>query len=353
MLDIQSRFSQKISSTFFGVAALLLVSTSASADTVRYADWDNESCIRCQELINVYFPAVKEKTNGAIEMQSYFNAVLGGGADMIRLIRDGVAEFGGVWSGYFPKEFAAQSVFATIPQGPIKYENQLYFFREVYKRVPEIKAELAASNHEVIMIGPLLHLGFASKTPLTKLSEIEGEKWRAGNKWLLGLLEAQKASPVSLAWGDVYVSLQTGVIDGVLANYDGINNMKFYEQAQHILISESTWMPVPFTYTVRKDYWDSLPEDVRKGWLAASKDFEDHMGTVLAAEQKRIIETQREQGVTVTVMSDEDLKKWANPDTAKKLQSQWIVEAKEAGLENAEDVLAAVLEIHAEAMARE
>ena len=326
---------------------------TASADAIRYADWDNEACIRCQELLSDYFPSVTEATNGEVEIQPFFNAVLGGGGDMLNMVRDGVADFGGVWSGYFSNEFPAQSVFATIPQGPISYENQLYFFREVYSRVPEIKEELARNNHEVIMIGPLLHLGFASRSPITSLADIEGQKWRAGNKWLLGLLEAQDASPVSLAWGDVYSGLQTGVIDGVLANYDGINNMKFYEQANHVLISESTWMPVPFTYTVRKDYWDGLSDETKAAWLEVSADFEMHMGDVLAGERSRIIETQKAAGVTINTMSDSDLADWASAETAANLQAQWVEDAKAAGLSNAEDVLAAVIEIHAEAMARE
>lgn len=349
----QSSFKRILTPLAAGAFATLMTTTAVLADNVRYADWDNESCIRCQELLKEYFPDVSEKTNGKIEIQPYFNAVLGGGGDMIRLVRDGVADFGGVWSGYFPNEFAAQSVFATIPQGPAQCTNQLYFFKEVYNNVPAVKAELESSNHEVIMITPLLHLGFASKTPLTELSQIEGQKWRAGNKWLLGLLEAQNASPVSLAWGDVYVSLQTGVIDGVLANYDGIDNMKFYEQAKHILVSESTWMPVPFTYTVRKDFWDGLSDEVKRGWLEASEEFEQHMCSVLDADRERIISSQEEQGVTVTTMSDEDLATWADPEIAVSLQAQWVEEAKAAGLENAEEVLAQVLEIHAEAMARE
>ena len=75
---------------------------------------------------------------------------------------------------------------------------------------------------------------FTGKNPLTSLDDIEGDKWRAGDKWGLRFLENAGAVPVSVPWGDVYMALQTGVIDGCFTNYDGLHLMKFDEVAIRI-----------------------------------------------------------------------------------------------------------------------
>lgn len=328
------------------------MSGSAWADVVKYADFDVETSPRAQALINDYIPLVNEKTGGAITIQPFFNAVLGGGGDQLRLVRDGVAEAAGVWAGYFPTEFPAQSVLATFPAGPLKYENQIWFYHQFYD-LPEVKAELDAANHKVLMFGPWLHLGFMSKYPVTELADFKDHKWRAGSRWLLGLLEQQGANPVSVPWGDTYTALQTGLIEGVVANYDGVHNMRFWEPAPNVFISSGAWQPNPYTYTVSKSYWDGLSAEVQEGWIEASKEFEAMYREVLVGQRDEIMAIQRDAGVKITEMSEDDLARWSDAETAAIVQAEWVEVAKGAGLTNAEEFLAKALALLEEAKARD
>lgn len=331
----------------------LILHLTASADTIRYADSDPTDCLRCRMLVESYFPALAEATDSRVEVNGLFGAVLGSNKENLKLASEGVVQFSSTFVGYHNNIFPAQSAFDLFPTGPKKFENQLYFYRQAYSRIPEIQQELEQNNLKLVMISPLLHLAFASKSPIVSLDDVQGQKWRAGTKWLLRYLENIGASPVSIPWGDVYVSLETGVIEGVLTNYDAMNNAKFYEPAPHILISPELWMANPMIYLVNKDYWDSLPQDIQDSWLQASRDAEVEWGRRLNAARDEIIQSQKAKGITVSTMSSQDLNQWKSPDTIENARADWVKEARKAGLSNAAGVLDELKKIHAEALARD
>lgn len=339
-----------------GKLAIVLFATlhaTATADTIRYADSDPTNCLRCGLLLESYFPSLAAATNDQLQVNGLFGGVLGSNKENLKLASTGVVEFSSTFVGYHNNIFPAQSAFDLFPTGPKEFENQLYFYREAYSRIPEIQEELERNNLKLVMITPLLHLAFAAKTPISSLDDIQGQKWRAGTKWLLRYLENTGAAPVSIPWGDVYVSLETGVIDGVLTNYDALNHAKFFEPAPHILISPELWMANPMIYLVNKGYWDSLPQNVQEAWLEVSREIELEWGRRLSAARDDIIKSQESQGVSITKMSGNDLAMWNHSNAIEKARADWITEAKKAGLSNAEDVLNVLKEIHSEALARD
>ena len=71
------------------------------------------------------------------------------------------------------------------------------------------------------------------------------------------------SNAVSVPWEDIYTSLQTGTIDGVLTNFDGFAQMKFYEPANEVKVSPQLWWSTPFVHTINKDVWDGLQKIFR------------------------------------------------------------------------------------------
>lgn len=70
-------------------------------------------------------------------------------------------------------------------------------------------------------------------------------------------LSAVGANPLSVAWGDIYTSLQNGTIDGVSGTT--LTNMyggKFYEQCQYITMTKHHFIPAPVS--INEDLWNSL-----------------------------------------------------------------------------------------------
>ncbi len=147
--------------------------------------------------------------------------------------------------------------------------------------------------------------------------------------------------------------MQTGTIDGVFTNYDGLHLMKFDEVAANLLISKELWFAVPFLHGINKTYFESLPEKHQEALLAASNEAEEQFGAVYEAAFDKVRAEQEAAGYAVTEMSDADIAAWENRGELKELQAEWVRQAEESGLENAAEVMEQVRAVHAEAMKRQ
>ena len=331
---------------------MALSATTVQAETLKYTDHDVLGGMRTDFVKDVWLPELEKRTNGEITIRPFFGGTLLGSKEVLGGVGDNIAQMGFVFPGHYPNQMVAHSVFVMFPTGPAKFEDQTWLYQQAYEQIPELRAELERAGVVPLMVTAGLPGAFAGKGELASLDGIKGGKWRAGSKWLLRYLEEAGASPVSVPWDDVYVALQTGTIDGVFVNYDGIHLMKFDEVAPNILISKNLWYATPFVHVMNKQAFDGLSEETRAQVLEASRAAEEQFASVYAEAFDKVRAEQEAAGYAVTEMSDADIAKWSDPAKIEALQAAWVEEAKAAGLANAEEVLAKMRELHAQAMAR-
>ncbi len=334
------------------IFAVLGSTVYAQNVTAKYSDHDPLGGMRTQFVKDVWLPEITGKTPGNLEIQDFWGGALMGSKEILKGIGDGITDIGFVYPGHYPKQLVAHSIFSVFPRGPQRFENMIWLYRKVYDEVPEFKAELAKVGVVPLMITAGLPGAFSGKKSLTSLSSIEGDRWRAGSKWALRYLENAGATPVSVPWGDVYVALQTGIIDGVFTNYDGLHLMKFDEVAPNLLISKELWFATPFLHLANARFFNNLSEDQQQAIVEASMTAESKFAAVYDAAFDKVRQEQIAAGYTVTELSPEDIRAWENSDKLEQIHSQWVREAEEAGLKNAAEILAKVKTIHAQAMAR-
>lgn len=91
--------------------------------------------------------------------------------------------------------------------------------------------------------------------------DINGQRIRAHSSQLqCDTLAAMGANPLSVAWGDIYTSLQQGTIDSVSGTT--LTNMyggKFYEQTDYITMTKQHFIPAPVV--MNEDLWLSLSDE--------------------------------------------------------------------------------------------
>lgn len=350
----QQGFSLKLLRT--GSLAVLLAATTAlplRAETVRYTDHDPLGGMRTQFVNDVWLPAIAEASTGSIEVTPMFGGTLMGSKEVLSGVGDGIADLGFVFPGHYPERLVAHTIFPLFPRGPAKFENMAWFYHQLYDRVPAYREELESAGVVPLMTTAGLPGVFVSKYEMTSLDGLKDYKWRAGGKWLLKYLGNAGAAPVSVPWGDVYVALQTGTIDGVFSNYDGVHLMKFDEVAPNVMLSKELWYSIPFVHIANKEFYDGLSDEGRAALQAASAKAETEFGAVYDATFNSIRDAEIAAGVKVTELSPADIEIWENPDELVKLRAEWVEEAKASGLENAQEVMDQTAAIFDEAMARE
>jgi TRAP-type transport system periplasmic protein len=108
------------------------------------------------------------------------------------------------------------------------------------------------------------------KGPVEKLVDFKGLKARIVPVPLhKAMWERVGTNPVGVAYGEVYTSLQTNVIDALETNLSSLESENFWEVAKHMSLTGHYFWPGIVVYNKRK--FDALPEDVRKVMMDAGR----------------------------------------------------------------------------------
>ncbi len=159
---------------------------------------------------------------------------------------------------------------------------------------------------KLVSLPPVAPYHFITKSPLSgKSPSLQGMKMRS-NPSLQNTILALGGSPVTLAGGEVYTSLQKGVIDGAAWTLVGVKDFKWQEVAGYMV--RPTFGSISMMITMNLDKYNSLTPEQR-GWI-------DEAGrkTELDSDAffKRLIEDEfaflRSAGMKETQMSAEDAK---------------------------------------------
>ncbi|MEJ2136481.1 MAG: TRAP transporter substrate-binding protein, partial [Desulfofustis sp.] len=98
--------------------------------------------------------------------------------------------------------------------------------------------------------------------PINTPADLAGLKIRTPKStWRVKMFSAWGANPTPMAFSEVFVGLQTGVIDGQENPYTNIAGAKLNEVQKYLSVTGHVY--TPSYLTAGKDQWAKLPEDVR------------------------------------------------------------------------------------------
>ena len=329
-----------------------ITAVEAGPRILKYADHDPDAGPRGESL-KIWFKEIEKESDGRLKIEAYFGGVLGRAPEALKLVMDGAVDITMILPDYFPKQFIANNIYKTFPQGPQKWENISWVYSEIFK-LPYFKEEFDRAGVKVLWAGAALPIALASTYPVDSIDDLKGKKWRAASRWHLAYLENMGALPVSVPWADCYMALSTGTIDGLLADIDGIHMTKLDEAGPNIFTSPSIWYGSPFMHVINRKVWDSLSKEDQEAIDRASETIKTkHYGKLFAAEFDKINAAQKKMGVKVNFWSEADVAKWSDPAFQTKLRAQWIKEAEAAGLTDAEAIAGQVGVIIREGVAKD
>ncbi len=342
-----------ISTVVFVLGVVLTSGAGAGTKVLKYSDHDPPHGPRYESLV-AWFKEIEKQTSGRVKVKSFFGGAMGKSRESLKMVSEGTVDMAFVYPGHFPKQLIASNVFPLFPQGPSKWENIKWVYEKILYDIPAFSDEYAKENQKVVYITSALPAALCAKYPIKQLSDLSGKKWRAASKYHLAYLKSAGAIPVSVPWSDCYMALQTGTIDGVLTDYDGMHATKLDEAAPNIFVSRSLWFATPFVHNINLDTWNSLSKEDQEGIKKAADITSNTVfGKVFKGEFDNIMAAQKEHGAKVNFWSKADLQKWNNNPQIPKLRQEWVKEAESVGLKNAGDIMVQVEKIINEGIARE
>jgi TRAP-type C4-dicarboxylate transport system substrate-binding protein len=136
-------------------------------------------------------------------------------------------------------------------------------------------------------------------------------KFRAAGKMFETMLNAQGASITSMASSEIYMALQTRVLDACLTSAESFVSYRLYEQLEHFNTPEnySVWyMCEPLVISMKT--WASLSPDQQKIFEKTGLEMEKKARDDAIAANKEVTKVFKEKGLKVHVMTKEEWQTW-------------------------------------------
>jgi tripartite ATP-independent transporter DctP family solute receptor len=244
---------------------------------------------------------LREKTNGRISLDIFPNETLGPEKVSIEQTQLGIIDINRVNVGPLVQLAPELSVF-VLP----------YIFRDVdHMRATldgPIGDEMLHSMEPKNLIGLNYYDSgarcfYTSEKPISSPADLVGLKIRVmKSEIMMDMVEALGGSPTPMAFGEVYTSISTGVIDGAENNWPSYEDTRHYEVAKYYSVDEHSLSP-ELTVMSRRT-WDRLAPADRELIMEAARASVPVQRKLwhereLAAEKKV-----RDQGCVVTEVPD-------------------------------------------------
>jgi len=179
-----------------------------------------------------------------------------------------------------------------------------------------LKKKYRVHLYDVIELNPRR---LYTKAPVQTLADLKGLKIRALGPIDAAYVRALGAEPTTTNWPEVYIALQQGVIDGLMAADGPFLGMKFHEVTRNIYDTANAG-PTIFTL-VSEQALAKLPADVREKFLGMRQTLTDANRASYATLDPKAREALLKVGMKVHPVSAADQKKMR--DAAKPIIEQW------------------------------
>ncbi|CAM5523676.1 DctP family TRAP transporter solute-binding subunit [Frigidibacter albus] len=202
---------------------------------------------------------VKEKTDGRICIEVFPSSQLGEEKDTIEQTQFGVIDMVRASFGSF-NDIVPVTQLMSLP----------YLFRSVEHSHAvldgPIGEEIGGAFEERDLVALAFYDGGArsfynSQKPITSIEDLAGMKFRVmQNDVFVDMMDALGANATPMPYGEVYSSIQTGVIDGAENNFPSYDSSGHAEVAKYFTLDQH--LIVPELVAMSKASWDKLtPED--------------------------------------------------------------------------------------------
>ena len=293
------------------IAALIVVVTSFQANAEQIiarmsGHWSptHQSSIHAQ----MFADEVTKRSDGRLKIEYYPSKQLFGIREVLGAITSGAVELGGVVGVVSFPPINKNFNVASYPGLFSSYEQQRGFFKDSAKGQAIWNDITTKSKSQLIMynpVGPVMT--FSSARELTGIDVMKGLKARRLLKSELPMWKALEANAVSLPTGEVYTSLQTGMIDTINSPPGSIEAYSWWEFLSY---GQKPYQYFADAYIMaNKDWMSSLPEDLRNLVLTVGAEVGSiSTNTILNAGEQTLTKFVERGGKITELSGDEKVK---------------------------------------------
>ena len=248
---------------------------------------------------------VEELTGGSVVVDVQASGVLGSENDVLDAILGGSTSI----------DISRISAFALTSYGcnkskllsiPFTFENRAHFWNFANSELaPEFLNEPQELGLPVrgIFYGEEGFRHFFTVKPVSGIADFKGLKLRVSNDPVMnGMVEGLGANPTVVSFGELYSTLQTGVVDGAeqpIANY---KSNAFPEVANNLILDGHTLGAVQAVIT--DNAWNKLTENQQAAVMEAAADTQAFNADLSETAENKVLDELKSSGCNVVDVPD-------------------------------------------------
>lgn len=204
---------------------------------------------------------VYEATDGAVEINAYSDASLGGDRDVAEGLSLGTVEMGLFGTGAL-QAIDKRMIIEELP----------YAWEEREQAYAAMDGELGAALDEVMADYGIIGLAYwesgyrhitNSERPIEKVADLEGMALRVPEAEMrIDTFEELGALPTPMAFGELFTALQQGVVHGQENPLPTIYTSRFHEVQDYLSLSYHIWGSGYLA--ISEQSWNALPEEYQE-----------------------------------------------------------------------------------------
>jgi TRAP-type C4-dicarboxylate transport system substrate-binding protein len=254
---------------------------------------------------------IETRSDGRIAVQVLYSGEGVGTEGLLGAVKSGLITMGAPFQSMHAGELPAGIVEIGLPGGTAD-TDKLYdlFHKQGWDKI----LTQAYGSQGMVWLEPYIQppVYVITKKPINSIADFKGMKIRAPGaygKFLRNL----GASPVSLAWSEIYTSLATGVIDGSIGS-----NMIDHRDGNHVEVAKYMYrLPLAgaqvLPIVVNRNAWKKLPEDLQAVVRKATEKHAEQQLTMSKQWEKEAITEMEGKGMLWSPEpSEADQKAWAD-----------------------------------------
>jgi len=307
-----------------GLTALVATTSFVSAETtLKYVEGSPNRGAKSKALED-FATHLKETTGGDLQVEFHWGGALLKWGAILNGVSLGTAEMGTLIGAYNPKELTALRI-GDLPIG--ESSDPWVGTRAMHELMTTNKDMIdALSRQNVVYLGGIHTTAgqfMCKDANIKSIADLKGKKIRGAGVYSQSLTDIGAVS-VSMTFGDIYQSLDSGLLDCSQVYLYTINPYKFWEVIDQVIVVD--WgQVVGIAAGINKDVWSDLTDDQRAALTEAGSLLTDRQAQYLIEQDKAAREALKnnEYGKPVEMIMATDEDKAVLAEASEKYIQAW------------------------------
>jgi len=257
---------------------------------------------------------VAERTGENLQIQTFPSEQAGNERQMLDAIILGNLDIAKVSTGVISTVVPEFGVFDL----PYVFRDLNHMMATIKSKVgQDLVAKLEARNVKVLFwMEQGTRSFYTASKPVRTPSDLKGMKIRTiASPVMVDTINALGASATPMGFGDLYLGLKSGVVDGAENAPDAIWYAKHYEVAKYFTITNHFRTPV--VVVMNKAKFDALPPEYKEIIMVTAQETQDWAGTLYSQVSAALMSSLQKAGMTIIDADEQAFRKAVEPVYAK------------------------------------